>query len=47
MNYYSTYKDCIIYRQYNGYRLPWVSYINGMFVYADTLAGIKKLIRGQ
>jgi len=30
-----------------GYRLPWCAYLNGRFVYADTLAGIKELIRGE
>ena len=28
-----------------GYRLPWSAYVNDHFVSADTLAGIKELIR--
>lgn len=30
-----------------GYALPWSAYVNGTFVYADTLAGIKALIRDE
>ena len=28
-----------------GYRLKWSSYVNGSFVYADTLSDIKQMIR--
>ena len=28
-----------------GYRVPWSAYLVDRFVYADTLAGIKQLIR--
>lgn len=42
-----TYRGCNIYRRtgvvLNGLR--WESYVGGRFVYADTLAGIRELIR--
>ena len=28
-----------------GYRLPWRAYVGGRFVYADTLEGVKSLVR--
>lgn len=30
-----------------GYKLPWSAYVGGRFVYADTLDGIKALIREE
>lgn len=30
-----------------GYRLPWSAYVGGRFVYADTLDGIKAMIRDE
>ena len=30
-----------------GYALPWSAYVNGHFIYADTLAGIKAGIREE
>jgi len=44
MKYHTTYKKHEIYKNETGHVLPWLSYVNGLFVYADTLTGIKKLI---
>jgi hypothetical protein len=42
------YMNCNINRSTTpGYALPWSAYVNGHFVYADTLAGIKELIRAE
>ena len=42
------YLGCNIERKTSpGYALPWSAYVNGHFVYADTLAGIKELIRAE
>jgi hypothetical protein len=30
-----------------GSRLRWSAYVNGSFVYADTLAGIRQLVRAE
>ena len=46
MKYHSTYKQHQIYRNSNGYGLPWISYVNGLFMSADTLRGIRRLITG-
>lgn len=47
MKYHSTYKGCNIYRNTEpGFHLPWISYVDGLFVYADTLQGIKRMIKG-
>ena len=41
-----TYMGCNVTRSSTpGYALPWSAYVNGRFVYADTLTGIKELIR--
>jgi hypothetical protein len=40
------YRGCNITRATSaGFALPWSAYVNGHFVYADTLAGVKELIR--
>lgn len=39
------YRDIIIGRNCNIAGLKWQAYCNGMFIYADTLAGMKQLIR--
>jgi len=45
IKYHSTYKWFIIYRRTKkGRSLSWATYINGLFHYADTLAGIKQII---
>jgi len=47
MEYHSTYKGCNIYRSLNlGHGLKWTSYVDGLFVSADTLTGIRKMIKG-
>jgi len=47
MKLHSSYKGHLIYAKTEvGYALKWGTYVNGMFMYADTLAGIKKLISG-
>lgn len=44
--YHSEYFGCIISKKDSfGYSLKWESYVNGSFVYADTLSGIKQMIR--
>jgi hypothetical protein len=42
-----TYRDVIVTRNSNPAGLKWQCYCNGTFIYADTLAGIKGLIKGQ
>ena len=37
----------ISYARAVGYRLPWTAYVNGHFIAADTLAGIKYGIREE
>jgi hypothetical protein len=46
MKYHSTYKGSDIFINLElGYKLKWTAYCNGRFVSADTLQGIKRLIR--
>jgi hypothetical protein len=45
MNYHSTYFEHLIYRNTEPNRLRWAARINGSFAAADTLAGIKEMIR--
>ena len=43
-----TYRGVLItYSSAVGYRLPWSAYVGGRFVYADTLNGIKAMIREE
>jgi len=43
-----TYMGCNVTRSSTpGYALPWSAYVNGRFVYADTLTGIKEMIREE
>ena len=37
----------ISYARAVGYRLPWTAYVNGRFIAADTLAGIKYRLREE
>jgi hypothetical protein len=45
--FHSIYRGCHIYRNTKGgHALPWEAYVDGRgFVYADTLTGIRELIR--
>ena len=45
MDYHSTYFEHLIYRNTAPNKLRWTSRVNGHFVAADTLAGIKEMIR--
>lgn len=43
-----TYRGVLItYSSAVGYRVPWSAYVGGRFVYADTLDGIKAMIREE
>jgi len=42
-----TYRDVIVTENSNRAGLRWQCYCNGTFMYADTLAGIKQLIKGE
>lgn len=40
------YMGCLLERDSSpGYRLPWSAYTGETFLYADTLAGLKELVR--
>lgn len=45
MQYHSTYFDHIIYRNTEPHKVRWTSRVDGRFVAADTLSGIKEMIR--
>lgn len=45
MKLHSTYMKCNIYLTKKTGILPYSSYVNGRFVYSDTLIGIKELIK--
>lgn len=45
MKTYTYYGNTIYYEPQPGYKPPYSAYIDGLFHYADTLAGIKKIIR--
>lgn len=45
MKTYTYYSITIYYHSVLSHSLPYSAYINGSFIYADTLAGIKRLIR--
>ena len=45
MKHHSIYKGCNIYRNFQPNKLPWTAYCGNGWCYADTLAGIKELIR--
>jgi hypothetical protein len=45
MKAHSTYFEHLIYRNTEPNKLRWTAYVNGRFVAADTLAGIKEMIR--
>lgn len=40
------YMGCLLERDSSpGYRMPWSAYTGETFLYADTLAGLKELVR--
>jgi hypothetical protein len=45
LEYHSKYFGCTIYKVKQFNKLPWSSYIHGQFIQADTLQGIRRLIR--
>ena len=45
MKTYTYYGHMIYFDPQPGYKLPYSSYIDGLFRYADTLAGMKRMIR--
>lgn len=45
MKMYTYFGNIIYYDPQPGYKLPYSVYIDGLFRYADTLAGVKRLVR--